>query len=102
VFLDHDLLVTPTVATLPVLNGARGETVGPAEIEGVSVDPLIGWALTFLLNLTGHPAASVPAGLVEGLPVGMQVIGRRQDDGAVLRASAAVERLRPWSGYYPG
>jgi amidase len=102
VFLDHDLLVTPTVATLPVLNGARGETVGPAEIEGVPVEPLLGWALTSLINLTGHPAASVPAGLVAGLPVGMQVIGRRQDDGAVLRAGAAVERLRPWAGHYPG
>lgn len=98
---NHDLLVTPTVATLPVLNGARGETVGPAEIEGVAVDPLLGWALTYPINLTGHPAASVPAGLVDGLPVGMQVIGRRQADGAVLRAGATIERLRPWQSHYP-
>jgi len=101
VFENHDLLVTPTVAALPVRNGARGETVGPAEVEGVAVDPLLGWALTYPINLTGHPAASVPAGLVDGLPVGMQVIGPRQADGAVLRAGAAVERLRPWQSHYP-
>jgi amidase/aspartyl-tRNA(Asn)/glutamyl-tRNA(Gln) amidotransferase subunit A len=101
VFADYDLIVTPTVAILPVLNGARGETVGPTEIEGEAVDPLLGWTLAYPFNLTGHPAASVPAGLVEGLPVGMQIIGRRQADGAVLRAAAAIERLRPWQSYYP-
>jgi len=43
----------------------------------------------------------VPAGLVDGLPVGMQVAGRRFEDATVLAASAAVERHRPWHDDYP-
>jgi amidase len=96
VFEDHDLLVNPTVACLPVLNADDGNTVGPSEVEGVEVDPLIGWCLTYIANLTGHPAASIPAGMVDGLPVGMQIMGRGGADGDVLAASAAFERLRPW------
>lgn len=96
----HELLVTPTLACLPVANAAKGETVGPSAIGGVEVDPLIGWCLTYIANFTGHPAASVPAGMVDGLPVGMQLTGRRYADGDVLAASAAFERLRPWSDAY--
>jgi amidase len=48
------------------------------------------------VNFSGHPAASIPAGMAEGLPVGMQLIGRRYADADVLAASAAFERLRPW------
>jgi amidase len=96
VLADHDLLVHPTVACLPVENGDDGNTVGPSEVEGVQVDPLIGWCLTYFANFTGHPAASVPAGTVEGLPVGMQIMGRSGADADVLAASAAFERLRPW------
>ncbi|MGY1590773.1 amidase family protein [Geodermatophilus sp. SYSU D00708] len=100
VLRTHDLLVTPTLAALPVDNATDGNTVGPSRVEGVDVDPLIGWCLTYPVNFTGHPAASVPAGDVDGLPVGMQVIGRRYGDADVLAASAAVERLRPWADSY--
>jgi Asp-tRNA(Asn)/Glu-tRNA(Gln) amidotransferase A subunit family amidase len=52
-------------------------------------------------NFTGHPAASVPAGLVEGKwPVGLQIAGRRFDDAAVMRASAFFEAARPWQQAY--
>ncbi|MFF9803293.1 amidase family protein, partial [Streptomyces rochei] len=99
----YDLLLTPTVAVPPVDNAASGRTLGPTEINGVSVDPTIGWCLTYPLNLTGHPAASLPAGLTpEGLPVGLQIIGRRYSDATVLAASAAFELIRPWSHVYPG
>jgi amidase len=97
---EYHLLVTPTLACLAVDNASDGNTVGPSEIEGEAVDPLIGWCLTYLVNFSGHPAASIPAGMVDGLPVGMQIIGRRYADGAVLAASAAFERLRPWLQTY--
>ena len=63
VLADYDLLVTPTVACLPVDNTDDGNTLGPTEINGEALDPLIGWCLTYLINFTGHPAASIPAGL---------------------------------------
>ena len=96
-----DLLVTPTLACMPVDNSDDGNTVGPSSINGQSVDPLIGWCLTYLINFTGHPAASVPAGLSpDGLPIGLQIIGRRHADQDVLAASAAFERARPWIDDY--
>jgi amidase/aspartyl-tRNA(Asn)/glutamyl-tRNA(Gln) amidotransferase subunit A len=101
VLSTYDLLITPTLACLPVDNASDGNTVGPSMINGVAIDPLIGWCLTYFVNFTGHPAASVPAGLSEqGLPVGMQIIGRRYADADVLAASAAFERLRPWHESY--
>jgi amidase/aspartyl-tRNA(Asn)/glutamyl-tRNA(Gln) amidotransferase subunit A len=96
----YDLLVTPTVACLPVKNTADGNTLGPSQINGEEVDPLIGWCLTYLTNFSGHPSASIPAGLVDGLPVGMQIIGRREADIDVLAASAAYERVHPWTDAY--
>jgi amidase/aspartyl-tRNA(Asn)/glutamyl-tRNA(Gln) amidotransferase subunit A len=100
VLATHELLVTPTLAAMPVDNAANGDTKGPTHVDGVEVDPLIGWCPTFLVNFSGHPAASVPAGLSGGLPVGMQLIGRRYADADVLAAAAAVERVRPWKDAY--
>ena len=100
VLSEHDLLVTPTLACMPVKNADDGNTVGPREVNGVEVDPLIGWCLTYFVNFSGHPAASIPAGLSGGLPVGLQIIGRRGADEDVLAASAAFERVRPWKDLY--
>ena len=100
VLQKYDLLVTPTLACLPVKNAKDGNTLGPSQINGEEVDPLIGWCLTYLTNFSGHPSASIPAGLVQGLPVGMQIIGRRGADVDVLAASAAFERVRPWTDAY--
>jgi amidase len=97
---DYHLLVTPTLACLPVDNADDGNTVGPSRINDVEVDPLIGWCLTYFVNFSGHPAASIPAGLADGLPVGMQLIGRRYGDADVLAASATFERIRPWQDTY--
>jgi amidase len=100
-FSDCDILVTPTVACLPVENATDGNTLGPERVAGVEVDRLIGWCLTYPLNFSGNPAASIPAGLsASGLPVGMQIIGRRYADLDVLAASAAFERARPWQHSY--
>ena len=100
VFANYDLIVTPTLAAMPVENRTDGNTVGPSEVNGVAVDPLIGWCLTYPVNFTGHPACSIPAGMIDGLPVGMQIIGRRLADADVFAASAAFERLRPWADTY--
>jgi amidase len=98
---SYDFLVTPTLACMPVENSHDGNTIGPSNINGQAVDPLIGWCLTYLINFTGHPAASVPAGLSpDGLPIGLQIIGRRHADADVLAASAAFERARPWRDDY--
>lgn len=99
-FSSVDLIVSPTTAALPAKNRDNGHTTGPASINGVSINPLIGWCMTYLTNLIGHPAASVPAGLSNGLPVGLQIIGRRYADSDVMQACACFERERPWAAIY--
>jgi len=97
VFDDHDLLVSATTAVPPFSN----DVLGPEVVDGTEVDPLSGWFLTMPFNMTGHPAVSVPAGFPEGLPVGMQLVGRRFADEDALAAAGAVERERPWDAAYP-
>lgn len=53
-------------------------------------------ALTFPANLAGNPAVSIPVGLVDGLPVGMQVIGRHHEEELLLDLALIAERERPW------
>ncbi|WP_254762789.1 amidase [Natrinema marinum] len=95
-FGEYDLLATATCGTTPFPHGEE-----PEEIDGVEIEPYRGWVLTQPFNLTGQPAASVPAGVVDGLPVGMQLAGPRHADDDVLAASAALERRRPWHDAYP-
>jgi aspartyl-tRNA(Asn)/glutamyl-tRNA(Gln) amidotransferase subunit A len=93
-FLERfDLLLTPTVAVSPF---AAGESP-PREIDGAAVSPL-GWMpFTYPFNLTGQPAASVPVGFDDGgLPVGLQIVGRRHADRTVLAAARAFEAACPW------
>jgi len=92
-FERFDLLLTPTLC-LPAFPLGM---VGPAEVAGRKVTHL-GWSLCYPFNYSGQPAVSVPAGFTAGgLPVGLQIIGRRLEDALVLRAAAAFETLRPWA-----
>ena len=97
----YDFLLTPTVSAQQVDNADDGDTIGPSVVNGVEVERLIGWCMTYFLNFSGHPAASIPAGMVDGrLPVGMQIIGGRYDDVGVLAVSRVFEQLRPWEETY--
>jgi len=76
-FERYDLLLTPTLCLPAFPLGV----VGPSEVAGRKVTHL-GW----------------PAG---GLPVGLQIVGRRLEDALVLRAAAAFETIRPWAARRP-
>ena len=93
-----DLLLTPTVAVPPFEVGRPGVK----EINGRPVSPL-GWMpFCFPFNLTGQPAATVPVGFTRaGLPVGLQIVGRRHGERTVLAASAAFEAAASWAGRRP-
>jgi Asp-tRNA(Asn)/Glu-tRNA(Gln) amidotransferase A subunit family amidase len=99
-FVAHDLLLTPSMQLTAMPVGV----LVPERIDGEPVDPFFDdWcSFCYPANLTGQPAASVPIGLdPAGLPVGLQIMGRRWEDARVLGAAAAVEQLLPWAGAWP-
>lgn len=97
-FERYDLLLTPAIAVPPFELGRNS----PREIAGRPVDGLSWSPFTFPFNLTGQPAATVPCGwTADGLPVGLQIVGRRLEDALVLRAAAAFEEAAPWTDRRP-
>jgi aspartyl-tRNA(Asn)/glutamyl-tRNA(Gln) amidotransferase subunit A len=94
----YDLLLTPTVAVpaFPV------DTDGPSSINREPVDGQAWTPFAYIMNLTGQPAISVPAGRTRsGLPVGLQICGPHLGDAQVLRAAAAFESAAPWINDWP-
>jgi amidase len=89
-FDDHDLLVCPTVAVPPFPVEQRF----PTEIGGEKLTTYIDWMfLTFVITLTGCPAISIPCGLTrEGLPVGIQLVGRPHGDAELLGCARRLEQ----------
>jgi Asp-tRNA(Asn)/Glu-tRNA(Gln) amidotransferase A subunit family amidase len=87
VLARFDVICSPTMPTVapPI----------PSGWASPYADPYFGTNYTFIANSTGCPAASVPCGLVNGLPVGLQVIGRPGDEGTVLRVCHALESAAP-------
>ncbi|WP_269894056.1 amidase [Mycobacterium hippophais] len=92
-FNDVDVLLEPTLAQRPPHAGAL-DGGGPLR-HLIGSRPLA--AFTSLWNLTGHPAAALPAGVdADGLPVSVQLVGRLGDEPSLIGLSAQIERARPW------
>jgi aspartyl-tRNA(Asn)/glutamyl-tRNA(Gln) amidotransferase subunit A len=95
-FERFDLLLSPTLAVPPFTAGTERPSDYPRGSR-------LSWvAFTYPFNLTGQPAATVPCGFTTGgLPVGLQIVGRRLQDALVLRAAASFEAAAPWSERRP-
>ncbi len=101
-FDDVDIIVMPTITrTALPLQEALFE---PIEIEGKTIDtPRKAWfPYTHPFNLSGNPAVTLPAGFhSDGLPVAIQLVGRRGADALLCKAAALFEQARPWDGKRP-
>jgi aspartyl-tRNA(Asn)/glutamyl-tRNA(Gln) amidotransferase subunit A len=102
-FERYDLLVTPTLTrtALPVsFDAANDEVEVDGEKCGITRQ---GWtSYVYPFNLTGHPALTVPSGFAsDGLPTGVQLVGKWGSDLDVLRVGALIERARPWAQRRP-
>jgi len=104
-FAEYDLLISASLMVPPFEKYLLRTQPGPSEIDGTSLEAsrwgtLIDWRGSQIANMTGNPAASMPAGFSDGLPVGMEIMAPRFDDATVLAASQTFERLRPWQQAY--
>ncbi len=95
-FGKFDLLLSPT---LPV----AGVRAGVAMPPGMTERNIVTWVCyTYPFNLTGQPAASIPAGFTAaGLPVGLQIVARAYCEQDLFSAAAALESANPWAGRRP-
>ncbi len=95
-FEDYDLLLSPT---LPVPPFDTGLNTPPQDPDA----DIVGWVrYNYPFNLTGTPAATVPAGFTgDGLPVGLQIVAGALNEEDVFAASAAIEEARPWADRRP-
>jgi aspartyl-tRNA(Asn)/glutamyl-tRNA(Gln) amidotransferase subunit A len=96
-FERFDALLTPT---LPVAAFDAAADYAPGL---ASDDDVLAWIFyTYPFNLTGLPAASIPAGFTNaGLPVGLQIVGRHLGESLIFRLAAAFEEARPWNTVRP-
>jgi Asp-tRNA(Asn)/Glu-tRNA(Gln) amidotransferase A subunit family amidase len=99
VFEEYDALLCPTMS-MPAPRVGMSDSDFQ---EGGDDGRFHGLDMTCPFNFVGQcPALSVPAGFSrEGLPVGLQIVGRRFDDLTVMRIAAGLEEVRPWSGRRP-
>jgi len=98
----HDVLITPTLArtALPI----EQDPFEPIEIDGSVVGELRSnlFPYTLPFNITGHPAMTVPCGFgADGLPIGLQIVGRLHDEPSVLRVGALYEATERWVERWP-
>jgi amidase len=98
VLQDHDVLLTPGTAQLPLPIGRYEGRGALWTFNGVArYTPY-----TPAWNVTGQPAASLPAGFTpEGVPLAVQLVGRPRDEATLLALSAQLEAARPWADRRP-
>jgi aspartyl-tRNA(Asn)/glutamyl-tRNA(Gln) amidotransferase subunit A len=98
VFLEHDLLITPTMP----YDGYPARGPYPDEIDGEPAHHSGPALFTIPFNMSFHPAATLRVGLSSrGLPMGLQIVGHRHRDDLVLQAAHAFEQVRPWHPRWP-
>lgn len=97
-FTEFDVLLLPTVAVPAFPCGDPPQIIEGRELEEqYSFTPF-----NFLFNMAGNPAASLPCGFsADGLPIGLQAVGRKYEETKVLGVSAAFEQARPWAHQLP-
>ncbi|MGO4634004.1 amidase [Streptomyces sp. 2RAF24] len=95
----HDVLLCPTLA-IPAFDADDDYTSTKVVVDGVTLDHYMDAALTTVFNIASRcPVLSVPSGFASnGVPTGVQVVGRTYDDTTVFRTAAAIEAVRPWTG----
>jgi amidase len=95
----YEFFVLPTVQVAPF----DVSTPYPTDINGVAMETYIDWMKScYYISITGHPAISVPAGFTsDGLPIGLQIVGRHQDDFGVLQMGHAFEQARATARVWP-
>ena len=99
-FTEYDILFTPTIGVTAWPIGLKDRIV--EEVDGRRVSSR-GWLLTYPFNLSGHPAASLPIGFTEeGLPVGLQIVGRAHDELTVLKVAKLYQHEYPSKKRPPG
>jgi len=93
----YRILLCPTLA-VPAVPADHNPARDRVEINGVEVAPELGWCLTYPFNMMSRcPVLSVPSGqAANGVPTGVQIVGRTYDDVSVFRAAAALEAADPW------
>jgi Asp-tRNA(Asn)/Glu-tRNA(Gln) amidotransferase A subunit family amidase len=93
----YDALITPTLTRPAVRLGTL-----PSNLENV-LGELFAWLVfTFPFNATGQPAFSLPNGFSKGgLPIGLQIVGRQNDEAGIISLAAQFEEARPWKEHKP-
>ncbi len=101
-FADYDLLLTPTLARLPLKLGELDQN-RPGITARDWTFGVFDWCnFTPLFNTTGQPAISLPLGMSKsGLPIGIHFVGHMNDEASLLRIAAELEVAMPWKGRRP-